>query len=298
MLLAALLAMVGSGVADPARDDEAGILKDESHFPDQALKQYKRGNKASAAWNMVSVGHNDLGGRGFNADVWEHEGCAYVGPLGLSRTGPPATRAFARLRPTTVWPCSTHATPPARRAWLPCRTPQLDEDVVVYTARYGPYAGRDVAVAGIQSCVGSRYDSTVERGLVLWDVTTPAAPVQLGCLRTACCTRGVHEFEVRDRADLGCTFDYATVPASRYPDDQTASSVRDINGDGDFPLIDITDPDAAGAGRRLRLSRATVRKMKQNLVWASVYNVSAIPIAAGVLFPAHGIELRTERSGS
>ena len=29
------------------------------------------------------------------------------------------------------------------------------------------------------------------------------------------------------------------------------------------------------------LSRATVRKMKQNLVWASVYNVLAIPVATG-----------------
>ena len=44
------------------------------------------------------------------------------------------------------------------------------------------------------------------------------------------------------------------------------------------------------------LSRATVRKMKQNLVWASVYNIAAIPIAAGVLFPAYGIELRPEWS--
>ena len=46
----------------------------------------------------------------------------------------------------------------------------------------------------------------------------------------------------------------------------------------------------------MRLSRATVRKMKQNLVWASVYNVLAIPIAAGVLFPSAGIELRPEWS--
>ena len=48
--------------------------------------------------------------------------------------------------------------------------------------------------------------------------------------------------------------------------------------------------------RALALSKATVRKMKQNLGWASVYNILAIPIAAGVLYPAYGIELRPEWS--
>ncbi len=33
------------------------------------------------------------------------------------------------------------------------------------------------------------------------------------------------------------------------------------------------------------LSRATYRKMKQNLVWATAYNVLAIPLAAGILAP-------------
>ena len=55
-----------------------------------------------------------------------------------------------------------------------------------------------------------------------------------------------------------------------------------------------SDPlDVAAA---MQLSRAAVRKMKQNLGWASVYNVMAIPIAAGVLFPSAGIELRPEWS--
>jgi Cu2+-exporting ATPase len=35
----------------------------------------------------------------------------------------------------------------------------------------------------------------------------------------------------------------------------------------------------------IRLSKATVRKMKQNLFWAAIYNVIAIPIAAGALAP-------------
>jgi Cu2+-exporting ATPase len=46
--------------------------------------------------------------------------------------------------------------------------------------------------------------------------------------------------------------------------------------------------------RAVELSKATVRKMKQNLFWASIYNVLAIPVAAGVLYPAYGIMLRPE----
>ncbi len=48
--------------------------------------------------------------------------------------------------------------------------------------------------------------------------------------------------------------------------------------------------------RAIRLSKATVRKMKQNLFWASIYNVLAIPVAAGVLYPAFNISLRPEIS--
>ena len=46
--------------------------------------------------------------------------------------------------------------------------------------------------------------------------------------------------------------------------------------------------------RAIRLSKATVRKMKENLFWASIYNLLAIPIAAGVLYPAFKISLRPE----
>lgn len=54
--------------------------------------------------------------------------------------------------------------------------------------------------------------------------------------------------------------------------------------------------DPADILRAIRLSKATVRKMKENLVWASVYNILAIPIAAGILYPNFGITLRPEIS--
>ena len=49
-----------------------------------------------------------------------------------------------------------------------------------------------------------------------------------------------------------------------------------------------SDPrDVVGA---IALSRATYRKMVQNLVWATGYNLVAIPVATGVLTP-WGIDL-------
>lgn len=54
--------------------------------------------------------------------------------------------------------------------------------------------------------------------------------------------------------------------------------------------------DVADVLRAIKLSKATVRKMKENLAWASVYNVLAIPVAAGLLYPTFGITLRPEVS--
>lgn len=60
--------------------------------------------------------------------------------------------------------------------------------------------------------------------------------------------------------------------------------------------IVLMKSDPADILRAIRLSKATVTKMKQNLVWASIYNVLAIPVAAGILYPQFGITLRPEFS--
>jgi Cu+-exporting ATPase len=49
--------------------------------------------------------------------------------------------------------------------------------------------------------------------------------------------------------------------------------------------------DLTPIGTAIRLSRATMRVIKQNLGWAFGYNVALIPVAAGVLYPAFGILL-------
>ena len=44
----------------------------------------------------------------------------------------------------------------------------------------------------------------------------------------------------------------------------------------------------------LRIGKGTVRKERQNLAWAIGYNAIALPIAAGVFYPAFGLMLRPE----
>jgi Cu2+-exporting ATPase len=43
--------------------------------------------------------------------------------------------------------------------------------------------------------------------------------------------------------------------------------------------------DPRDVARLISLSRKTMRKMNENLVWATGYNVVAIPMAAGILVP-------------
>jgi Cu+-exporting ATPase len=49
--------------------------------------------------------------------------------------------------------------------------------------------------------------------------------------------------------------------------------------------------DPMDVARTIRLGRATINKIKQNMFWALIYNVLGIPIAAGIIYPNYGILL-------
>jgi Cu+-exporting ATPase len=55
--------------------------------------------------------------------------------------------------------------------------------------------------------------------------------------------------------------------------------------------VTLLKGDLNGIVRARKLSRATMRNIRQNLFFAFVYNAAGVPIAAGVLYPTFGILL-------
>ena len=49
--------------------------------------------------------------------------------------------------------------------------------------------------------------------------------------------------------------------------------------------------DLTGIVRARKLSQATMSNIRQNLVFAFIYNVAGVPVAAGALYPLFGILL-------
>jgi len=52
--------------------------------------------------------------------------------------------------------------------------------------------------------------------------------------------------------------------------------------------VTLVKGDLTGIVRARKLSRATMRNIRQNLFFAFIYNSVGVPIAAGVLYPFFG----------
>ncbi len=62
--------------------------------------------------------------------------------------------------------------------------------------------------------------------------------------------------------------------------------------------ITLVKGDLTGIVKALRLSRAVMRNIRQNLFFAFIYNALGIPVAAGVLYPAFGVLLSPMIAGA
>ena len=66
----------------------------------------------------------------------------------------------------------------------------------------------------------------------------------------------------------------------------------------DVAKITLVSSDLQQVTKALRLSKLTVRAIRQNLFWAFIYNLIGIPIAAGILFPINGFLLNPMIAGA
>ncbi|GAB3921343.1 heavy metal translocating P-type ATPase [Mucilaginibacter myungsuensis] len=66
----------------------------------------------------------------------------------------------------------------------------------------------------------------------------------------------------------------------------------------DVAKITLVSSDLMQIPKALRLSKLTVRTIRQNLFWAFIYNLIGIPIAAGILYPFNGFLLNPMIAGA
>ncbi len=66
----------------------------------------------------------------------------------------------------------------------------------------------------------------------------------------------------------------------------------------DAAKMTVISSDLTRIPHAVRLSRQTVRTIRQNLFWAFIYNVIGIPVAAGILYPVSGFLLNPMIAGA
>ncbi|MBI5542233.1 MAG: copper-translocating P-type ATPase [Bacteroidia bacterium] len=83
----------------------------------------------------------------------------------------------------------------------------------------------------------------------------------------------------------------------------TEANVSMAMGKGSDIAIDVADltivsSDPVKVAQAIKLSKYTIKAVKQNLFWAFIYNIIGIPVAAGILFPFFGYLLNPMIAGA
>jgi len=62
--------------------------------------------------------------------------------------------------------------------------------------------------------------------------------------------------------------------------------------------VTLMNSDLKQIARSIKLSKITMKTIRQNLFWAFIYNIIAIPVAAGILYPGYGFLLNPMVAGA
>lgn len=171
------------------------------------------------AENFEVLGHNDLGNRDINGDVWVHGDYAYVGTWALPCTG----------RGVKIVDVSDLSAPRAIGA-VAFRPGASAEDVVVRSVSTDYFTG-DLLATGIQRCGGQPALDRATFGVEFWDVSDPFRPRKLSALGLTHGGGGVHELDLFQRGDK--VYALLALPFREAFDP--------VPG-GDFSIVDVTDP--------------------------------------------------------
>jgi Cu+-exporting ATPase len=185
-------------------------------------------------------------------------------------------------------------------------------------------AERDEIGSAGSSAVALAVDGAVAGRVVVADTLKASTPAAIAALHAAGIRLVMATGDARATAEaVARALGIDEVEAELLPDDKRAL-VRRLQGEGrvvamagdgvnDAPALAQADVgiamgagtgaaiasagvtlvagDLAGIARARALSRATMRNIRQNLVWAFAYNLLGVPVAAGVLYPFLGVVL-------